>query len=376
VVTSISARARLAALSVGVAMLAAATTTAHHSILAKFDDTKPATIKGLVTLVDWTNPHAHIFLNVRDAKGQIANWAVELESPIDLKQSGWSPETLHPGDGITVQGISARNGSRQLWARSVVVTATGREVFKVTRTPPPAPLSPRPVPKFADGVVRLGATPGASGYWAYPSATALVEDGVTVAMDTYGQLKNVADASKVAPMQPWALALYQARQRRFLQDDPTYINCKPPGGPRQFEQPFGVQFVEDRERQRIFTLIGGGNHNYRILYMDGRGQKGQVGGDDDNPLYYGRAVAKWEGGTLVVDTTGFNEDFWFTNGGLPHTDQLRLTERFTRTDFDTLKYEVTVSDPAAYTRDWKATWNLRWVGGEELPVYFCQDNRP
>ena len=115
---------------------------------------------------------------------------------------------------------------------------------------------------------------------------------MTVGMDPYGQLKNVADASKVAPMQPWALALYQNRQRRFLQDDPTYINCKPPGGPRQMQQPFGVQFVEDRERQRIFTLIGGGNHNYRILYLDGRGQKGQVSGDDDNPLYYGRAVAK------------------------------------------------------------------------------------
>ena len=98
--------------------------------------------------------------------------------------------------------------------------------------------------------------------------------------------------------------------------------------------------------------------------------------DDDNPLYYGRAVGKWEGDTLVINTAGFNEDFWFTNGGLPHTDQLQLVERFTRTDFDTLKYEVTVNDPAAYTREWKATWTLRWVGGEELPVYFCQDNRP
>ena len=181
--TSISFRARLAALSIGVAMLAVATTTAHHSILAKFDDTKAATLKGLVTLVDWTNPHVHVFMNVRDAKGQVVNWAVELESPIDLNQSGWNQDTLRPGDGITVQGISARNGSRQVWARSVVVTATGREVFKVTRTAPPAPLSPRPVPKFADGTVRLGATPGASGYWVYPSATALVEDGMTVAMD-------------------------------------------------------------------------------------------------------------------------------------------------------------------------------------------------
>ena len=93
-------------------------------------------------------------------------------------------------------------------------------------------------------------------------------------------------------MQPWALALYIERQRRFLQDDPMYLNCKPPGGPRQFQLPYGVQFVEDRERQRIFVLIGSGNSNYRIIYTDGRGQKGQVGGDDDNPLYYGRSVGQ------------------------------------------------------------------------------------
>ena len=96
-------------------------------------------------------------------------------------------------------------------------------------------------------------------------------------------------------MQPWALALYRERQKRFLADDPTFINCKPPGGPRQFQLPEGVQFVEDRERQRIFVLLGGGNTNYRIIYLDGRGHQGQVGGDDDNPLYYGRSVGKWEG---------------------------------------------------------------------------------
>ena len=75
------------------------------------------------------------------------------------------------------------------------------------------------------------------------------------------------------------------------------------------------------------------------------------------------------------ETTGFNEDFWFTNGGLPHTDQLSLVERFSRPDYDTLRYEVTVDDPGAYTQPWSSAWELRWVGGEELPVYFCQDNR-
>jgi hypothetical protein len=113
-----------------------------------------------------------------------------------------------------------------------------------------------------------------------------------------------------------------------------------------------------------------------LIYTDGRSHAGQVTGDDDNPLYYGRSVAKWEGDTLVADTRGFNEDFWFTNGGLPHTDQLRLIERFTRTDFDTLKYDVTIEDPGAYTRTWSASSTLRWVAAAELPRHLCQENRP
>jgi hypothetical protein len=195
-------------------------------------------------------------------------------------------------------------------------------------------------------------------------------------MSTYGLLKNIGDAAKVAPMQPWALALYKERQARFLQDDPMFLNCKPPGGPRQFQLPYGVQFVEDRERQRIFVLIGSGNSNFRIIYTDGRNPAaGQVGGDDDNPLYYGRSTGKWDGTSLVLDTRGFNEDFWFTNGGLPHTDQLKMTERLSRPTLDTLRYDVTIDDPGAYTRPWSTGWTLRWVA-DELPRHLCQDNRP
>ena len=196
--------------------------------------------------------------------------------------------------------MTARDGSHQVWSRSTVMTAGGKAMLTAKAlTPPAAPLSPRPTPRAPDGHPRLGSLPGSDGYWAYPSVTVLQQSGANVNMDAFGLLKNVADARKVAPLQPWALAIYQNRQRRFLQDDPMYLNCKPPGGPRQFQQPYGVQFVEDRERQRIFVLIGSGNRNYRIMYLDGRGAKGQVEGDDDNPLYYGRSVGKWEGDTLA-----------------------------------------------------------------------------
>jgi hypothetical protein len=368
----------IAAFSLALLLLSAVPGTAHHAISAKFDDKKSTTLSGVVTLVDWRNPHAHIFMNVKDAKGTgVLNWAVELESPIDLQDGGWNRDTVKPGDSVTVKGIAARDGSRQVWGDSVVLSATGRRVLNVTLAPPPPPLQARPVPRWPDKQPRLGPIPGGvQGYWGFPSSTVLMEAGTNIKMDPWGLLANIADAPKVAPMQPWALALYKNRQSRFLQDDPTYLNCKPPGGPRQFQIRYGVQFVEDRERQRIFVLIGGGNSNYRIIYTDGRTHAGQVGGDDDNPLYYGRAVAKWEGDTLAIDTRGFNEDFWFTNGGLPHTEQLKLLERFTRTDFDTLKYEVTIDDPGAYTRSWSSGWTLRWIANEELPRHLCQENRP
>jgi hypothetical protein len=349
---------------------------AHHPIQAKFDAAANVALEGVVTKVDWRNPHAHVFMNVRSEAG-VDNWAVELESPIELRHAGWDRTTLTPGDAIQVRGLAARDGSRQLWAE-YVARADGKRLPLAATHVAARPLSARPPPRWPDGRVALGAAPngGVGGYWAHPSETALVEDGVDVAMDKFGQLANLADARRVAPLQPWALALYRYRQARHQQDDPTYLNCKPPGGPRQYQSDLGLRLVEDRARERIFVLLGSGNSNYRIIYLDGRDAVGQVGGDDDNPLYYGRAVGSWDGDTLVVETTGFNEDFWMTYGGLPHTNFLSLTERFTRTDYDTLHYEVTIDDRGAYTRPWTASWDMQWVGGAELPMYLCQENRP
>jgi hypothetical protein len=364
------------ALGVGLAALVAGTVSAHHPVLGKFDQDNRRTLEGVVTKVDWRNPHAHIFINIADG-GETTNWAVEIESPSELSLSGWSRESVAPGDAIVADGMLARDGSRQIWGSSVRRAANGQPLFTLDPDLPRLSLVSRPAPRWPDGQIALGATSGASdGYWGYPTKTALVEDGVEVAMSRDGQLADVDDAAAVAPMQPWALALYEHRQTRFLQDDPMFLNCKPPGGPRQYQSRLGLQLIEDRERQRIFVLLGSGNRNYRIVHLDGRDPVGQVGGDDDNPLYYGRSVGEWDGDTLVVTTVGFNEDFWFTNGGLPHTNRLSLTERFTRTDFDTLRYEVTINDPGAYTRPWSASWELSWVGGEPLPTHICQENRP
>ena len=353
---------------------------AHHPVSAKFDLSKRRTLRGIVTRMDWSNPHVHILMAVQEGT-QTTTWVVELESELELERSAWSSDTLKPGEAITVQGPIAKDGSRQLWGESVALTSTGRRVLQMTPEalaffkPTPGSRPSGAVPRSTDGKPRLGASATERGYWGRPSSTSLKEVGANVDTDEHGLLKNLNDAAKVAPFQPWARDLYLLRQRRFLQDDPMYLECFPPGAVRQFQMPFGIQFIEDKDFQRILVMNGGGNHDWRFIYTDGRAQKGNSRGNADNPLFYGNAVGKWEGDTLVVDTRGLNEKFWFSNGGLPHTDQLHLVERFTRTDANTLKYEVTIDDPGAYTRTWMASWTLQWVAGEDLPVYYCQDNR-
>ena len=99
------------------------------------------------------------------------------------------------------------------------------------------------------------------------------------------------------------------------------------------------------EEKRIYMIEVGGPHTWRIIHMDGRPHPKNL-----DPSFFGHSAGHWEGDSLVVDTVGFNERFWLTREGIPHTEFLHLTERFTRTDYDTLKYEATVDDPGAYTK--------------------------
>jgi hypothetical protein len=362
-------------LGTGALLLSVASTSAHHVPAAKFDPAKPVTVSGRVTHIDWLNPHVHIFVNAENTKPQ-ANWVIELESTVDLRRNGWTRNTLKLGDAVTVQGIAARDGSPSAWGNSVVMTDTGKRVFTVTPAQPP-PAQAGPTPRWPDGQPRLGPPPAQiMGYWAFPSATSLVQQGATVQFDEHGLLRNIADVGKVAPFQRWAQDLYELRQRNFLKDDPMFVFCKPQAGPRIFQRPYGVQFLEERDQQRIRVMMGGGNQNWHFIYTDGRAAAAFPKENADNPLYWGRAVGKWEGDSLVVQSEGFNDSFWFSNGGLPHTQQMRLTERFSRPELQTLRYEVTIDDPGAYTRTWSSSWTLRWVPNEELPVYYCQDNRP
>ncbi len=343
---------------------------AHHGPAVKFDTEKRITLEGHVSKVDWANPHAHIFMLTGDGE----DWYIELDSPVVLEWNNWSETTLVPGDAIRVEGFIARDGSPQAWGERVFLDGNPVFVGDISALSLANEVSQdRPVPRWPDGKPRLGAAPGEEGYWV-PDTTVMMEAGVNVPMTSYGLLSNIADAAKVAPFQDWALKLYEFRQNNFLRSDPSYVECRPPAGPRKFQVPFGIQLLEDREWQRIFVVAAGGNQDWHLIYTDGRGINTGFEVDNDNVLYYGRMVADWEGDTLVVHSEGFNEKFWLT-GGLPHTGLMQVTERLTRSDFNTLQYAVTIDDPGAYTRPWSMHWNLIWKEGGDPPEYYCQDNR-
>ena len=102
--------------------------------------------------------------------------------------------------------------------------------------------------------------------------------------------------------------------------------------------------------------------------MDGRPHP-----KDLEPSYYGHSVGRWEGDALVIDTVGFNERSWIDLRGMPTTEQLHLTERITRPDFNTLRYEITIDDPGAYTAPWSTGMFFRWAAGAEQFEFVCQD---
>ena len=101
---------------------------AHHSFAAQYDADKPVTLVGTVTKVEWTNPHARFYVDVKDDKGDVTNWNLELASPNVLRRNGWSRTALKVGDEVTVEGAAAKDGTKMANAR-VVQLADGRRVF-------------------------------------------------------------------------------------------------------------------------------------------------------------------------------------------------------------------------------------------------------
>jgi len=204
-----------------------------------------------------------------------------------------------------------------------------------------------PTPKTSDG------KPDLSGIWR-------VADGRLL-----GNL--AANEPGGAPFQPWAAAIYKERQDNLAKDRPSG-RCLPHGvpdammvrsGPFKIAQTPGV----------VFILYEEFNH-YRQVFTDGRGLPKIT-----NPAWFGYSVGKWEGDVFVADTIGFNDQSWLDDPGHPHTEAMRVTEKFTRRDFGHLEIQITIDDPKTYTRPWTVSARFDLVPDSELIENICENER-
>jgi hypothetical protein len=173
------------------------------------------------------------------------------------------------------------------------------------------------------------------------------------------------------PWMPWSAAVYDYNSANDSKYDPEGY-CLPPGGPRMMATPYQMEIIQMPEHKRIIMIFEGATHVWREIYLDGRAFPE---GDALNPTYLGYSIGRWQDkDTLIVETRGFNENSWLDYFGHPHTDLMKVTEKWTRPNKQTLHYEARVEDPGAYTAPFTVAWDVPWDATGELPEYICQEN--
>jgi hypothetical protein len=201
-----------------------------------------------------------------------------------------------------------------------------------------------PAPRLADG------KPDLSGPWE-PNA---IRENV-----------NLKATGIEPPFTAEGEALYKTRLGRLGKDDPE-ARCLPPGVPRLTTTPYPFRFVQTPNY--IAILYEGGTHTWRQIFLDGR--KFSPFAED---LWNGESIGHWEGDTLVVETTGFNDKTWIDAAGVPHSTQLKVTEHIRRLDAENMEVVSTVNDPVMYTKPWSFTTYPKRMKGELLE-YICNEN--
>jgi hypothetical protein len=238
---------------------------------------------------------------------------------------------------------------------------------------------PAGVPKATDGKVDLTAPaprqpdgkPDLSGVWetAPPRRTtpAIAAAGTGEAPPPGASLFFDAGAQTPggAPYQPWARELMLKRKADNSKDNPDAL-CLPMGIMQMTSHPYPKKIIHAPKETLI--IYEGSGTTVRELFMDGRPLPKDV-----EPWYNGYSVARWEGDTLVVETTGLMDDGWLDVQGSPLTSSAKLTERIRRPNFGTLEIEVTIDDPKAYARPFTATVTNRLLVDTQLIEFVCID---
>ena len=242
----------------------------------------------------------------------------------------------------------------------------------VPRTADGKPNLAAPAPKTADG------KPDLSGIWQYmrppgtppPAPAAAPAPGATPeiipASVRTSQFWNLGASFKDGlPFQPWAAELHRQRVASNSRDNPD-AHCLPIGLMQLHTHGQPRKMIQTPD---VIVIIYEANSGLRQIFTDGRPLP-----QDPQPWWYGYSTGRWDGNTLVVETTNLRDLGWLDVEGSPITESGRLIERFRRPDFGHLEIEVTIDDPNAYTKPWTVTVYQRLLVDTELIEFVCQEN--
>lgn len=168
-----------------------------------------------------------------------------------------------------------------------------------------------------------------------------------------------------APYQPWAAQKVLESYKIRAIDDPD-AQCLPPGIPRTSVLGLFPTQIVQTPQQIVFLYEY--MHEYRIVPINGKHR------DDIEPTYMGDSVGHWEGDTLVVDVTGFNDKTWLVGAGTLHSEALHVVERYTRVDKDQINYDITMEDSKVLSKPWVIHTHLMLREGTHLEEYVCAEN--
>jgi len=215
------------------------------------------------------------------------------------------------------------------------------------------------MPRTADGKPNLAAAaPRAAD--GHPDLSGLWQLGTEI-----GYAANITAELSPAEIQPWAAALSRKRLEDFGKDDPEITGCMP-GGPRHITRG-GLTKVIQTSTVIIFLFE---DLSYRQIFLDGRQMP-----KDPNPTWMGYSIGRWDGDTLIIETSGFNDRTWLDFAGHPHSEMLRMTERFRRTTFGRMDLQVTLEDPTVYAKPLAVSAGGNFVPDTDLIEFVCENEK-
>jgi hypothetical protein len=325
-------RALRVAFAVGIGLFLTVMSVLAHHIVPIYDNNKKISLDGVIKAIHWTNPHIWYEIEVTDGAGKKTMWNYTVGEPNPLHRRGYVKEDLKVGARIVLQNVNpAADGSN--WVAGGTVAGNGG-------------------PQIFNGN-------GSHGYAAKSNAAPPTDPKIVANprdfSGLWGQGTGNTDLTQsLLPGEEIVLTAYGAERYKKVDLKNAPVNKCLPYGPNRA----GISIAPSMFVQSSIALVMlyEPQIDYRVIYLDGRSNPSDAA---QFPTWFGHSTGKWDGDTLVVETVGIDDRTWLDSYGLEHSKDMKMTERFKKTDPNTISVTTTIDDPVFYAKPWTYSYTKR-----------------